>query len=167
MDSVGTKQAWYSIKIVNLEHIKQQLYDYCQAFISQRIETVKEAISEAQAAANDETKSSAGDKYETGRAMAQLEIEKNSTQLTETLKLKRILDGIRIDKQTEIVQPGSLVITQQSNFFIAISVGQHVIANETFLIVSAESPIGAKLKGLKAGESFSFNNKMHKIERVW
>lgn len=150
-----------------MNNIKQQLYDYCQAFISQRIETAREAISNAQSAANDETKSSAGDKYETGRAMAQLEIEKSSMQLAETMKLKRILDGIKIDKQTEIIQPGSLVITQQSNFFIAISVGQHVIEDTTFLIISAESPIGAKLKGLRAGESFSFNNKMHKIEQVW
>src|SRR5688572_1733287 len=105
-----------------MQHIKQQLYDHCQAYLSQRIETAREAMSDAQAAANDETKSSAGDKYETGRAMAQLEIEKNSVQLAESVRLKRLLDAIKIDKQSLVVQPGSLVITQQSNFFIAISV---------------------------------------------
>lgn len=150
-----------------MQHTKQQLYDHCQAYLSQRIETARKAMSDAQAAANDETKSSAGDKYETGRAMAQLEIEKNSIQLTESMRLKKTLDGIKIDKHSLTIQPGSLVITQQSNFFIAISVGQYVIEGETFLIISAESPIGAKLKGLKAGESFSFNNKTHKIEQVW
>ena len=129
--------------------------------------TAQEAISMAQSSANEETKSSAGDKYETGRAMMQLEIEQNSAQLAETLKLKEVLAKVYIDKPTQKVDDGSLVITNQGNFFMAISVGQVVIDDKTFLVIASESPIGAKLKGLKAGESLSFNNKTYKIEQVW
>jgi hypothetical protein len=54
--------------------------------VHQRIASAEEAIRMAQESANQEGKSSAGDKYETGRAMAQLEIEKASGQLAEANK---------------------------------------------------------------------------------
>ena len=64
------------------------------AYVHERIAATQEAIYTAQLSANEETKSSAGDKYETGRAMAQLEIEKNTAQLAEALKLKQMLKQI-------------------------------------------------------------------------
>ena len=67
-----------------MKSIKQELYKLCQTYIQQRILTAKQAIEAAQQAANNETKSSSGDKYETGRAMMQLEIEKDSAQLSES-----------------------------------------------------------------------------------
>jgi hypothetical protein len=48
-----------------LIRIKQQLYALCQEFISRRIIVAQQAIAAAQSAANEETKSSSGDKYET------------------------------------------------------------------------------------------------------
>jgi sortase (surface protein transpeptidase) len=59
-----------------LNALKTRLHSLCVSYVGQRIETAQRAIAIAQASANEETKSSAGDKYETGRAMAQLEIEK-------------------------------------------------------------------------------------------
>jgi hypothetical protein len=147
--------------------LKQQLYNECQAYLVKRIGTAQEAIRLAQASADDETKSSAGDKYETGRAMMQLEMEQHNEQLTEALKLKRLLDQIKVDYQPSTIQPGALAITDQGNFFIAISVGKLVVEGKTYMAVSIESPIGAKLKGLKKGEVFNFNNKAYKIEQVW
>jgi hypothetical protein len=147
--------------------IKQKLYAHCLDYVRQRINNAQEAIDTAQASANEETKSSAGDKYETGRSMMQLEMEKNGAQLEQSVKLKRILDQIKIDRNFDRIQPGCLVLTDQSNFFIAISVGEVVIDKRTFLIVSQDSPIGVRMKGLKAGDSFIFNNKTHKIDQVW
>lgn len=147
--------------------IKKKLYEQCQGYLAQRITTAQDAIKAMQSSANDETKSSAGDKYETGRAMMQLEMEKDSAQLAEAVKLKRILDNIKIDKRASVIQPGSLVITDHSNFFIAISVGQVILEDKLYLVVSAESPIGAKLIGLKTEEKLIFANRTYKIEQVW
>lgn len=85
---------------------------------------ISKAIEHAQLAANEETKSSAGDKYETGRAMMQLEIEKQSVQLAEAMKLKHVLSQINPEKTTETIQSGSLVFTDQGNFYISISAGK-------------------------------------------
>lgn len=145
---------------------KRILYDQCVAYVKQRIDTAQRAIQVAQASANEETKSSAGDKYETGRAMMQLEVERNTVQLSESIKLKQALDQINPEKETTIIQPGSLVTTNQGNFYLAISVGQLVVDTKTYFAVSPTSPIGIKLMEGNVGSSFTFNSKVYTIERV-
>jgi hypothetical protein len=129
--------------------------------------TAQDAITIAQASANEETKSSAGDKYETGRAMMQLEIEKNTVQLGEANKLKQLLDKIDPDKKLNKVQLGSLVITNQGNFYISISVGQLQVNGEKYYAIASTSPIGLKLNGLSERDSFVFNNKDYIIKTIW
>lgn len=120
----------------------------------------------AQSSGNEETKSSAGDKYETGRAMAQLEIENNSAQLAEALKLKKVLEQINPDLETKRVQLGSLVLTSLGNYYIAISAGKLLVDGTEYYAISSASPIGVKLMKLRAGESFTFNQKSAVVEKV-
>jgi len=68
---------------------KIALYDLCADFIETKRQTIQHTIVEIQHSLTSETKSSAGDKHETGRAMLQLEREKIGNQLAE------------IDKQIE------------------------------------------------------------------
>ena len=146
--------------------IKEQLHTLCLAYIEERIKGANQAIHFAQASANEETKSSAGDKYETGRAMAQLEIEKNSTQLVEAQKLKQILIQLDPTKTNETIQAGSLVITNQGRFYISIPAGQFTIEGEVYFAISPSAPIAQKLLGLKSGDQFNFNKKEFKVERI-
>jgi len=139
--------------------VKQQLLDRCKVFVQERITSAEQAIELAQASANEETKSSSGDKYETGRAMAQLEIENNSRQLAEANKLKQTLDHIPIEQKGTYVQLGSLVYTDNGNYFIAISAGRLIVDGVPFYAVSQESPVGMKLMKLINGSSFKLNDK--------
>ena len=61
-------------------NIKQQLYNLCLEFVDSRYQTIQNTINEIQVSLTSETKSSAGDKHETGRAMLQLEMEKAGQQ---------------------------------------------------------------------------------------
>jgi transcription elongation GreA/GreB family factor len=149
-----------------LTSLKYQLHSYCVAYIHERITAAQVAIQTAQLSANEETKSSAGDKYETGRAMAQLEIENNSAQLAESIRLKQVLEQISFDQATTSVQMGSVVITNQGNFYIAISAGQFVIEGKTYFAISTASPIGQKLIGLSVEASFTFNQKEYLITQI-
>jgi hypothetical protein len=137
--------------------LKARLHALCLGNIDQRIETARQAIAISQEAANDETKNTAGDKYETGRAMAQLEIEKDMTQLAEAQKLRQALLQINPAKSFTTIQGGSLVFTNEGNFYIAVSAGQFVIDGQTFIAISSASPIGAKMIGLKQGDGFQWN----------
>jgi transcription elongation GreA/GreB family factor len=134
--------------------------------VQARIQAAQEAIQTAQRSANEETKSSAGDKYETGRAMAQLEIEKHSAQLAESLKLKHALDQISVDDESEIIRIGSAVMTNQENFYLAISAGQFSLEGKIYFTLSPASPLGQKLMGLKIHESFTYNKKVYEIHEV-
>lgn len=147
-------------------HLKQYLHSCCLAYIQERIAVAQEAIRSAQLSANEETKSSAGDKYETGRAMAQLEIEKNSEQLAEALRLKHVLEQISTDHHSETVHAGSVVVTDQGNFYVAIGAGPFTVEGKSYFAISSASPIGQKLMGLQGQETFTFNKKAYLIEQV-
>jgi len=76
--------------------LKNTLKQYALALIEQRIATAREAIDQAQQAANQEEKSSAGDKYETGRAMGHLQKDMYARQLSENRKELAILHAVKI-----------------------------------------------------------------------
>jgi transcription elongation GreA/GreB family factor len=88
-------------------------------------------------------------------------------QLAESLKLKHALDQINIERRSEKIQSGSLVITDHDQFFISISAGKFSIDNKTYLAIAPTSPIGMKLIGLRAGDTFAFNAKTYKLLEIW
>ena len=130
------------------------------------MQAAQQAIDEAQKASNDDTKSSAGDKYETGRAMMQQETDRNLLQLNEANKLKVALNQFGTSSVSDTVETGSLVITNNGNFYIAISAGVLTADNETYFAVSPASPVGLKLRGLKTGNEFILNGKQYHIKAV-
>lgn len=146
--------------------VKEDLFNLCMEAVIKRIDSIRSIITVTQAAASEETKSSAGDKYETGRAMAQLEIEKLGIQLEEALKSKEVLERIKASANHDIVQTGSVVTTTQGNFFISISAGPFEVAEKSYYPISASSPIGHLLLGKKAGDNYSFRGKEAKVLSV-
>lgn len=146
--------------------IKSVLYEKCKSYINQRIETAQNAMDAAQQAANEEGKSSAGDKFETGRAMMQLERDKNARQLQEALLIKAKLAQIDPEKTFSEVAPGSLVVTNQGIYFLAISLGKLAIDKQQYFVISPESPIGRQLLHLQKGAEIYFNERKFKIEAL-
>jgi transcription elongation GreA/GreB family factor len=134
--------------------------------VEQRIETSKQAMKDAQDSANAEEKSSAGDKYETGRAMAQIERDKAAQQLDEALKLRSILNQINPDVRNTKVALGSLVITESIFFYLAISVGKLNVDDLEVILISPTSPIGQVLLNSKVGAQFIFNKQVHHISEI-
>ncbi|RAK02075.1 hypothetical protein LX87_00189 [Larkinella arboricola] len=152
--------------MIDYATVKQALFERCQQYVAQRIETAKTAMEAAQAAANEESKSSAGDKYETGRAMAQIERDRHAQQLAEARKLQQELARIDSGKIYTSGQPGSIVMTSQGNFFIAISAGKITLDQTDYFAVSAASPIGVRLNHVKANDEVVFNGKPIRILAV-
>ena len=148
------------------KEIKQELFSQCQYFVSERLSRIQQTLSNIQDSLANETKSSAGDKHETGRAMIQLEREKAGNQLAESEKLQQILAKINIDSSSEVVRMGSLVYTSQANYFMAISAGQITTSNKTFFAVAPNTPIGQLLLGKKEGETVVFNENKIEILRI-
>lgn len=139
---------------------------YCTDYVMERITRLKTEIKKTQSSANEETKSSAGDKYETGRAMAQLEIGKNTVQLREAEKLLGAMQAIHVDLISEIIIPGSLVTTSKGIFYISISIGLVEIDKKPYFIVAPDSPIGKLFMGKKAGDLVTWNSNVYEIHTI-
>lgn len=146
--------------------VKSNLYRLCLEYINKRIASIQETIKESQESADEETKSSAGDKYETGRSMMQLDMEQHATRLAEAVKTRDELEKIGSVQNADAVLPGSLVTTDKNSYYISISAGKIDHDGKTYFCVSASSPIGAKLLGLKKGDSFSLNNITQRVQDV-
>ncbi len=151
---------------MNPMDIKQKLLDQCQYNIDQRLQRIQRTITDIQESLSSETKSSAGDKHETGRAMLQLEREKAGQQLAEVQKLQEILAKIDISTSSDNACLGSLVFTTQGNYFLSISIGELSIDKTSYFAIAANTPIGKLLLGKTIGDTFSFNGKEISIKRV-
>lgn len=134
--------------------------------MAQRVQTAQQAMKAAQEAANAESKSSAGDKYETTRALMQIERDRHAAQLVEALKLQKELESLAWEQTTSTARAGSLVSTNQGHFFIAVSIGKITLDGTDYFAISTASLIGSQLLNRKAGDEFQFQNKLFQIQEI-
>ena len=139
--------------------LKNKLLKACSLFVDERMLTITTIMASAKSDLESETKSSAGDKRETGRAMLQLEMEKASQQFETVSAMNQVLRKIKIDGKNDIARLGSLIYTSHGNYFLAISIGQVVISGNNFYVVSGSSPIGQLLLGKRENDVVDFNGK--------
>lgn len=144
---------------------KQEIINKVKAKIADKIQYFENLIAETRASNND-TKSSMGDKYETGREMLQQEINNLQRQLNEVLNQQGILQKITSDPSDK-VQNGALVKTNKGLFYVSASMGEFLFDNQKIMTVSAESPLVKAMFGKKMGERFTINNIDQHIEHIW
>lgn len=147
--------------------IKIQLHTVCLAMLQQSIDTLERAMADAQAAANEETKSSVGDKYETGRAMMQAEKDKYARQLATTLASLRLLETINPQEGHQRVEAGSLVRTNEGLYYFSAPLGKVALDGEMFFALSLASPLGQALLGKQAGEEVLFQARKVVVVELW
>ena len=141
-------------------------YNALLKLIENKIETIKNEISISHEAMGDFCKSSVGDKYETGRSMANIELSKKQKQLDVNLHHKTSLLTIELSKKHTSVDIGSYVVTSKGDFFISIALGNVTTDFGSFYAISLASPFGAKLKGRALGDSITINGNCFVIENI-
>jgi hypothetical protein len=146
---------------------KLALHQACLTRIQQNIQALSQAMEDIQNAANQETKSSVGDKYETGRAMLQLEKEKYAQQLAQALELRQQLEQIDPEKNYTDIQPGSLIRSNEGYFYLAVSLGKMTLEGKTVFVLSAAAPLGQVLLHQKSGARLHFQGREIEILELW
>ena len=146
--------------------LKEILYEQCKDFVHEKLATIENTIKSNQEALASETKSSAGDKHETGRAMLQLEMEKAGQQLQGVTEMKVTLERINPQESSNVCKLGSIVKANNTNYFISISTAKLMIKNELYYAISTKSPIGQLLIGNRVNEEFFFNGKLFFINDI-
>ncbi|WP_320112151.1 hypothetical protein [Draconibacterium orientale] len=145
---------------------KDKLYTKIMALIDERIESAKMAIALAKESRDNETKSSVGDKYETGRTLMQQEVEKNRVQLHKAERLKTELENIDLKKRFGKVEFGSLVSDGKNLYFISTALGKIEVDGKSCFCISLASPIGKALHNKCVGDKIGFMDKTIEIMEI-
>lgn len=146
---------------------KNKLKHLCHELIMHRINVAKEAIANAREVTNQEEKSTVGDKYETARAMGQLEQDMFARQLAENLKELSTLQSIDANHISTEAGAGAFVKCTNISFFIAAGLGKQIVEEKTILFLSPNAPLAKILLHKKAGDSFLFNSSNTFIEEIF
>lgn len=133
--------------------------------INTKIGIVKKELDSISDAKFNETKSSAGDKFETSREMMQQEEDKLSANLKQLLLQQKELDLIKIKPENR-VNIGALVSSNLGLYMIAVGLGKVNFNNKTFYVISPISPVGKLLLSKKVGDLITFNSRNIQILNI-
>ncbi|MGZ3864988.1 MAG: hypothetical protein ACXVC6_12095 [Bacteroidia bacterium] len=145
---------------------KEFVYTACCNLLKENISSLKKFIRELEEGSENDSKSSAGDKHETARAMLQLEQEKLTKQLQNSQLILADLEKTGVAPVSEFVGKGGLVTTNQGVFLFGPPLGKIVVDGEAIVCLSPRSPLGIKLSGLKINEAAEINGVKYIIENL-
>ena len=145
------------ISMLRSMSFKQKVYQYCLQLINDKISELENNLKDLRESVGNETKSTAGDKYETARAMLHIEQENTGRQLQELMQQKVRLERIDITNSTPHITAGSLIMTSKGYIFIGPGLGKIIIDGEPVICISLHSPLGQKLAGLQEGATAVVN----------
>lgn len=138
-----------------------------QKLVASKIKENTESLAALKESVGSETKSTAGDKHETGRAMMHLEQEKVMRQLSNNQKLKEMIDRINPETGNESVRLGALVITNQVRFYIIAGLGQFDLNDEKYYLVSYQSDLVQAFKDKEKDDMVHFKGQSYRIEEIF
>ena len=145
--------------------LKKHVIEYILSVLRSNTDLLENELKSINDEKNSISKSSAGDKHETSRALMQSEFDKINNTYQSQLNHLKVIESLDMSDKPKIGL-GSLVETDSSILFIGIGLGIHQIGNKKVIIVSKASPIGKQLEGKKEGDYILLNNNKEKIIRI-
>lgn len=146
--------------------MKAELLNHCLGLAKGKVKAIESELESMKVAIQSESKSTAGDKHETGRAMIHLEQEKLHQQLAEAKLIVAELQQIDSQLKNEKIGLGSLVKTNKATFFLAASIGKVQFDGVECFVVSAKAPLAKQLLGKQTGETANMNGMVYDILAV-
>lgn len=145
---------------------KPALHQHLLQLLQNKLNVLEASFAEKREDLLSESKSTAGDKHETGRAMIQLEQEKLSGQLLQVQKQRDMLLRINPEREYKTVQAGALVQTNKGMFYITTGLGQVELEGISVFAIAPTSPVAQAMLGKKASENFEFNSNKQTILKI-
>jgi hypothetical protein len=147
---------------------RESFIRYLENTVSEKIQLLQNEIEQLRLDISVDSKSTAGDKHETSRAMTQLEMEKLGNQFLEYQKqLKWIKQlGSIAHNSSDTVGIGSLIQLTNGWYFLGLGIGKIIFENKTVFCISLRSPLGKQLFNKKIGQEINLPNLNLTIEFV-
>ena len=145
-----------------MKSTKSEIHLKLRSILEKSLEEARREYILAKESRDSDTKSSAGDKFETGREMMQREMDKLSALVDNTLNSIAKLDRLTDLPAAAVISEGSLVITDQETYYISIGYGKL----DSVYAISIESPLGVELKGKRVGECIEMRGRKITIKSI-
>ncbi len=143
---------------------KERIIQAFKEKLQNSLQSLQDAINQTEQALQDETKSSAGDKYETSREMLQADLDRLESQ-KKTLQNSLALFSNNHDNTT--IRSGSIaeisIDSHIHTLYIGPPIGNLSIDNLEIRSISVASPLGKVLLGKLPEEVFNWNGKSIRI----
>ena len=151
----------------NNEHkLKKNVIDAFKLVLQDKIDVYESLLNSLTTDAQNDAKSSAGDKHETTLSKLHIEQEKITIKLKEAYIQLQQINKIDTSKKTNQVVNGSLVITNHVTVLICIALPKITINNMSIFGISPQSPLGIKLMGKKLVDQFEVNKVNYEIIKI-
>ncbi|MNK02182.1 hypothetical protein D3C87_200020 [compost metagenome] len=145
---------------------KKELFEHISGTIVEKINRLQADIADLQKDMAEDSKSSAGDKFETSREMAQQELLKLNTQLNEQQRLKNLVESQAAENHIQ-AQSGAVVFTNKGAFLLGIPVGKISFRDRDIVGIGLGAPLGQNLLHKKKSDQISFNGQQFIIEEIY
>lgn len=145
---------------------REEIFEEINTQLRQKVLESQEYLEGLLVSRNNDTKSSAGDKYETGRAMMQQEIDRAEDRIQHLRKQLNELERLQKSKQNGTCQPGAVVQLGYELFLLGPAIGKLEFNSEIIFSISMASPLGQLLSGKEKGGIVQFRGRANRIEKV-
>ncbi len=150
-----------------MNDFKSQVFQAAFDLLEEKNKLLSSELKSLEQSIHEDTKSSAGDKYETGREMIRQEIGKVENQFKQNkmfvMELTHYLDA---QKPSLKISEGSLVCWGEDWLFISISIGQIEVNGQKVFLLSKNSPLGNELLGKGKQDQVTFRGKSKMIKEL-
>ncbi|WP_143962329.1 GreA/GreB family elongation factor [Litoribacter populi] len=146
---------------------KRKTLEVLKSTLESKIQEVKTSLQALDDSGEGETKSSAGDKYETSREMINQERTKFSQVLHDLTSQLQVVNSISPESQRQKVELGALVELEGMSLIICVPFGKLVVEGEQVFAVSIKSPVAQSLLGKTTGDEVIINKKRLAIKTLF
>lgn len=149
-----------------MPNFKQKILSYYQIVLQDKIDIYQDLIHSLTEDAQNDAKSSAGDKHETTLSKLHIEQEKIANKLKEAIEQQAILSKLDIEQPSNKVILGSLVITNHLTVFISTALPKITIDNRVVFAISPQSPLGMQMMHQAVNSEFLVHQVQYKILEI-
>lgn len=145
---------------------KEELLAHITQLVQDKIKGIEDQFDALNESLQSASKSSAGDKHETSRAMVHLEQEQLSKQLTVLKTQQEGIEKLKQIKSGSDIQYGSLVETNNGFYLIGIGIGVIEFNNNTIYCLSGTAPIVNQFNGKTIGDQIQIGPNKIEIKNI-
>lgn len=151
---------------LNPTSVKREIISQLTYTIETKVSACNKALGDLSEALLSEGKSSAGDKYETGRAMIHQEMDQTKRQLAQWKDLAVRLASQNPEVILDKAEMGALVETDKGYLFFFAALGEVTWNGRKVFCLGPTSPLGQVFLGKKAGDTVPFRQQVYSILSV-